>query len=145
MFYVFSRSVMSDSLQSHGLQPARLLCSLNFPGKNTGVGSHFLPQGIFLTQRSNPCLLCLLHWHADSLQLMPPGKSMFYRWYNSNAERNKNLSLNLFYLSNTLSLSLSGSPSSTSCMSLTNHSTFLSFSVLMCNIELPFVFIPQLF
>ena len=26
----------------------------NFPGKNTGVGCHFLPQGIFLTQGSNP-------------------------------------------------------------------------------------------
>ena len=34
-----------------------------FPGKNTGVGCHFLLQGIFLTQRLN---LCLLHWQADS-------------------------------------------------------------------------------
>ena len=39
------------------------------PGKNTGVGCHFLLQGIFLTQGSNPCLLCLLHWQADSLLL----------------------------------------------------------------------------
>ena len=29
---------------------ARLLCSWNSPGKNTGVGSHSLLQGIFLTQ-----------------------------------------------------------------------------------------------
>ena len=29
----------------------------NFPGKSTGVGSHFLLQGIFLTQGSNLCLL----------------------------------------------------------------------------------------
>ena len=28
---------MSDSVQSHGLWPTRLLCSWNFPGKNTGV------------------------------------------------------------------------------------------------------------
>ena len=27
------------------------------PGKNTGMGCHFLPQGIFLTQGLNPCLL----------------------------------------------------------------------------------------
>ena len=27
------------------------------PGKNSGVGSHSLFQGIFLTQGSNPCLL----------------------------------------------------------------------------------------
>ena len=32
------------------------------PGKNTGVDCHTLLQGIFLTQGSNPGLLCLLHW-----------------------------------------------------------------------------------
>ena len=32
----------------------------NFPGKNTGVGCHFLLQGIFLTCESNLCLLHLL-------------------------------------------------------------------------------------
>ena len=53
-----SCSVMSDSLQSHGLQPARLLCPWDSPGKNTGVGSHFLLQGIFQIQGSN---LGLLH------------------------------------------------------------------------------------
>ena len=37
---------------------------------------HFLLQGIFLTQRSNPHLLCLLHWQADSLPLMLPGKPL---------------------------------------------------------------------
>ena len=37
-----SGSVVSDSLQPHGLQPARLLCLWNSPGKNTGVGSHAL-------------------------------------------------------------------------------------------------------
>ena len=37
------------------------------PGKNTGVGCHFIFQGIFLTQGSNWCLLHLLHWQADSL------------------------------------------------------------------------------
>ena len=31
--------------------------SMGFPGKNTGVGCHFFLQGIFLTQRLNPCLL----------------------------------------------------------------------------------------
>ena len=29
---------------------SRLLCPWNFPGKNTGVGCHFLLQDIFLTQ-----------------------------------------------------------------------------------------------
>ena len=36
-----SCSVMSDSLQPHGLYPTRLLCPWDFPGKNTGVGCHF--------------------------------------------------------------------------------------------------------
>ena len=34
------------------------------PGKNTGVSCHALLQGIFQTQVSNPCLLCLLHWQG---------------------------------------------------------------------------------
>ena len=49
-----------DSLWPHGLQPTRLLCPWDSPGKNTAVGYHFLLQGIFLTQGSNLCLLCLL-------------------------------------------------------------------------------------
>ena len=40
-------------LWPHGLYPTRLLCPWDSPGKNTGVGCHFLLQGIFLTQRSN--------------------------------------------------------------------------------------------
>ena len=35
--------------------------------KNTGMGSHFLLQGIFPTQGWNPCFLWLLHWQEDSL------------------------------------------------------------------------------
>ena len=54
-----SHSVRSNSLWPHGLQPTRLLCPWHFPVKNTGVGSHSLLQGIFLTQGSNPGLL---HW-----------------------------------------------------------------------------------
>ena len=71
-------SVVSDSVQPHGLQPTRLLRPWDSPGKNTGVGCHFLLQGlyslwnspgqntgvgslsllpgIFSTQRSNPGL-----------------------------------------------------------------------------------------
>ena len=47
----------SYSWQPHGLKPAKLLCPWNFPGKNTRSGCHFLLQGIFLTQESNPCHL----------------------------------------------------------------------------------------
>ena len=44
------------------------------PGKNTKVGCHFLLQGIFPTQGSNPHLLCLLLWQVGFLPLVPPGK-----------------------------------------------------------------------
>ena len=49
--------------------PARLLCPWDSPGKNTGVGFHFLLQGIFPTQGLSQHLLCLLHWQAASLLL----------------------------------------------------------------------------
>ena len=41
----------------------RLLCPWDSPGKNTGVGLHFL------LQESGPCLLCLPRWQGDSLPL----------------------------------------------------------------------------
>ena len=65
-------SDVSDSLRPHGLRPTRLLCPWNFPGKNTGVGCHFLLQGIFLTKGLN---LGLLHWQAGSLPAEPLGKT----------------------------------------------------------------------
>ena len=37
-----SRSVMSNPQQPHGLQPTRLLCPWDFPGKSTGMGCHCL-------------------------------------------------------------------------------------------------------
>ena len=49
--------------------PGRLLCPWDSPGKNTGVGCHFLLQGIFPTQGSNPCLLL---WQVDFFTTKPP-------------------------------------------------------------------------
>ena len=62
--------VKSDSSRPHGLQPDRLLCPRDSPGKNTGVGCHFLLQGVFLTHGLN---LCPLHWQAGSLPLSQRG------------------------------------------------------------------------
>ena len=58
---------MSDSLRPHGLEPAKFLCPWDFPGRNTGVGCHFILQGIFL--ESNLIFLWLLHSQAASFQL----------------------------------------------------------------------------
>ena len=62
----FSCWVVTDSLWPPGLQPAKLLCPWDFPGKNTGVGCHFLLQGIFPTQGLNPRLL---HWQKQGVQM----------------------------------------------------------------------------
>ena len=51
------RAELCLTLRPHGLLPARLLSPWDFPGKNSGVGCHFLLQEIFLTQGSNLCLL----------------------------------------------------------------------------------------
>ena len=37
-------SVVANSLRPHGPWPAMFLCPWNFPGRNTGVGCHFLLQ-----------------------------------------------------------------------------------------------------
>ena len=49
--------------------------SMEFFRQDIGMGCHALLQGIFPTQGSNPCLLCLLHWQMDSLPLAQLGKS----------------------------------------------------------------------
>ena len=65
---------MSVSLRQSELLPARLVCPWDSPDKNTGVHCHALFQGTSRAQGLNLCLLCLLHWQAGSLPLVPPGK-----------------------------------------------------------------------
>jgi len=67
-----SLSVMSDSLQLH-----ELYSPWNPPGKNTGVGSLSLFQGIFPTQGSNPGLL---HCGRILYQLSHKGSSRILEW-----------------------------------------------------------------
>ena len=52
-FQSFSSSVWSDSLRPHGLLPDRLLYPWDSPGKNTGMSSYPLFQGLFPTQGWN--------------------------------------------------------------------------------------------
>ena len=47
---------------------------MDYPGKNTGVGCHFLLQGIFPTQGLNSHLLWLLYWQARFFTIESPGK-----------------------------------------------------------------------
>ena len=74
-----------------GLQPARLLCPWDSPGKNTGVGSQFFLQGIFLTQGSNPNLP---HCRQILYQLRHQGSPKILEWgahsFSSGSSRPRN-------------------------------------------------------
>ena len=67
---VLSHTVVSDSVWPPSTVAPRLLSPWNVSGKDTGVGCHFLLQGIFPIQGLN---LCFLHWQADSLPLSHQG------------------------------------------------------------------------
>ena len=49
---------MSEALQPHGLEPTRLLCSWDFPGKNTTMGCPFFLQESSPT-RDRTCVFCV--------------------------------------------------------------------------------------
>ena len=72
----WSRSVVSDSLQPPGLQPARLLCPWDSPGKNTGVGFHFLPYCTWTT------IITAFRWTSVTAQfyLESKGKYILEAW-----------------------------------------------------------------
>ena len=50
---------MSDSVRPHRRQPTRLPCPWDSPGKNTGVGCHFLLQCVKVKSQSEVAQLCL--------------------------------------------------------------------------------------
>ena len=69
---VLSHSVISDSLQPHGLQTARLLCPCRFSRQEYWNGFPCLLQGIFPTQGSNPVLPhCRQFFYLLSHQVSP--------------------------------------------------------------------------
>ena len=63
-------SVLSNSLWPHGLEPTRLLCPWDFPGKNTGVSIHSLLHAGLPDPGIKPGSPTL---QADSLPSEPPG------------------------------------------------------------------------
>ena len=61
-----------------------MVCPWGSPGKNTGVDSLSLLQGIFLTQGWKPRLLPFLHWQGDSLpphHLGSPTSLLLHWWF----------------------------------------------------------------
>ena len=74
---LFMHLVISDSLRPQGLQPARLPCPWDSPGKNTGVDCHSLLQGIFfLDLPVDPTHVSCISGHI--LYTEPPGKPLSY-------------------------------------------------------------------
>ena len=65
---------MSDSVRPHGLQPTRLLHPWDSPGKNTGVGCHFLLQCIKVESESEVAQSCLTL--SNPMDLSLPGSSV---------------------------------------------------------------------
>ena len=65
---------MSDSVRPHRRQPTRLPHPWDSPGKNTGVGCHFLLQGMKVKSESEAaqsCRLLATPWTA-AYQAPPP-------------------------------------------------------------------------
>ena len=67
-------SVVSDSVRPHGLQPTRILRPWDSPGKNTGVGCHFLLQCMKVESESEVTQSCLTL--SDPMDCSLPGSSI---------------------------------------------------------------------
>ena len=67
-------SVMSDSVRPHRWQPTRLPHPWDSPGKNTGVGCHFLLQYMKVKSESEVAQSCLTL--RDPMDFSPPGSSV---------------------------------------------------------------------
>ena len=83
-------SVVSDFLHPMDWDPPGSSVHGVFQARNTGVGCHFLLQGIFLTQGLNLHLLRLLHWQADSLLLHYLGSPYFLQSALNHHQSSKN-------------------------------------------------------
>ena len=67
-------SVVSDSVQPHRQQPTRLPCPWDSPGKNTGVGCHFLLQCMKMKSKSEVTQSCLTF--SNPMDCSLPGSSV---------------------------------------------------------------------
>ena len=65
---------MSDSVRPHRQQPTRLPYPWDSPGKNTGVGCHFLLQFMKVKNESEVVQLCLIL--SDPMDCSLPGSSV---------------------------------------------------------------------
>ena len=71
---LYVASVVSDSVRPHRRQPTRFPRSWDSPGKNTGVGCHFLLQCMKVKSESEVAQLCPTL--SDPMDCSPPGSSV---------------------------------------------------------------------
>ena len=110
---------MSDSVRPHRQQPTRLPCPWDSPGKNSGVGCHFLLQCMQVKSESEVTLVCSKLW------LLPVGlaspwldrkmhpRSNFYSWlhiFRASSESESEVAQSCPTLSDPMDCSLPGSP-----------------------------------
>ena len=70
-----AKSLQSCATLPHGQEPTRLCCPCDFPGKNTGMGCHFLLQCMKVKSESEVAQSCpTLH---DPMDCSLPGSSGF--------------------------------------------------------------------
>ena len=74
LLLLLSASVVSDSVRPHRLQPIRLHSPWDSPGKNTGVGCHFLLQCKKVKSESEVAQLCPTV--RDPMDCSLPGSSI---------------------------------------------------------------------
>ena len=67
---------MSDSVRPHGRQPTRLRCPWDSPGKNIGVGCHFLLQCMTVKSGSEVAQSCPTL--RDPMDCSPPGSTLHW-------------------------------------------------------------------
>ena len=73
LLLLLSHSVMSDSVRPQRRQPTRLRRPWDSPGKNTGVGCHFLLQGMKVKSEREVAQSCLTL--SDPMDCSPPDSS----------------------------------------------------------------------
>ena len=102
------------------MQPARLLCPWDFPGKNTGVGCHFLLQGNFPN-------LPLLHWRWILFHLSHQGSPFI----TTQKEEKENQQAQLPLMSTIQGLKVKVTPS---CPTLCNPVDYIVHGILQAKI-----------
>ena len=117
---------MSDSVRPHRRQPIRLPCPWDSPGKNTGVGCHFLLQCMKVKSQSEVVQLCPTlsdSWTAAYQALPSMGFSRQEYWSGvplPSPSRHLRIEINILYYCTLYSIVQKVHKSTTACRGCTH-------------------------